>query len=217
MRDHWLRELTFHGGFPIPWRIQGRDVLEHYAALGPVLYCSTHLPLTEVQLRVLLDLGYVPVPLADPGRMNGDRYVVPGIAEPIPALAVNFHVLARMRSLLRQGTSVVCLADSEFAGPLSPKALRLAGRMGVPVIFSWAELAADHVIEVTFRPAPHPLCRNEQEIAENLEFLYGITSRILGTLGVPPPPRVAPEAEAIPASPSPAEAPSAHGESSEVA
>lgn len=186
MRDHWLREMTFHGGFPIPWRLHGRDVLDRYAVPGPVLYSTLHLPLVDVPLRVSMELPYpTPVPIADPGRIvDGNGYVVPGMAKRIPALPASGHALARMRTVLQNGTSVVCLADSQFGGELFTNPMRLTGRLHVPVVFVWAELASDDVVEAHFELAPHPYCETDEAIASNLSRLRQINDRILESLGV---------------------------------
>jgi hypothetical protein len=186
MRDHWLRELTFHGPFPVPWRLHGRELLDRYAVPGPVLYVTTHIPMGETPLRAVMELGYpVPVPIADPGRIiEQDRYLVSGMAEHIRALAAGPYVLARMRTLLSRGTSVVCLADNEFAGTLSANPLRLAGRLGIPALVVWAELAPDGVVDVTFRLPPHPFCESEAAIAENMKYLEEINAAVLRSLGV---------------------------------
>lgn len=186
MRDHWLRELTVHGAFPIPWRLNGREVLDEFAARGPVMYYNAHLPLVELPLRVLMELGYpMPVPVADPGRIvDEDRYLIAGMARRVPALAASPHVLARMRTLLAKGKPVVCLADTQFGGDLLENPLRLTGRLRIPVLYGWAELADDRVIDVTFRAAPHPFCESEQAIAENMEFLRQIRDRLLSSLGM---------------------------------
>ena len=185
MRDHWIRELTLIEPFPVPWRLHGREVLDKFAVPGPVLYYTTHIPMGEVPLRVVMELGYpVPVPVADPGRIvENERYVVPGMAERIPALPVSGHVLARARTLLLRGRSVVCLADSEFAGELSVNPMRLASRVGVPIVFVWAELAPDGVVEVHFEPASFPMAKGEQEIEKNLQHLREISNRLLHQLG----------------------------------
>jgi len=188
MRDHWLRELTLHGPFPIPWRLHGREVLDRYAVPGPVLYCTTHIPLAEFPMRTLLECGYpVPIPVADPGRIVGSgEYLITGMAERVAAIPVSGHVLARMRTLLLQGKTVVCLADSQFGGEFSANPLRLLGRLHVPMIFVWAELAADGVVEVTFQQPPHPYCETEQAIEENLAVLRDVNDRILRGLGFTP-------------------------------
>lgn len=194
MLDHWLRELTRCGPFPVPWRLDGRDVVERVAASGPVLFCWTHLPLSEMPLRPYMELGYEPpVVVADPGRiLDGDHVVVCGMAKGAPAVPATIHVFARIRNLFLQGRSVVCLADSDFAAPLSANPLRLAAKMRVPVVFQWSEIGPDGVVDVTFRDAPHPMCETEEEIAENLNFLRAANYRVLRSLGVEPPPPVEP-------------------------
>jgi hypothetical protein len=186
MLDHWLHELTLHGGFPIPWRLHGRDTLDHYEGSGPVLYYTMHLPLCEIPLRVFIEAGYrAPVPMADRGRIVEHKtIVVPGLQARTPALPVTDSPLMRMRTLLQRGQSVACLADRYFAGDFYANPMRLAARLGVPVIFSSAELGPDGVVDVTFRPLPHPLCETADAITQNLRFLQETRERILQSLGV---------------------------------
>jgi hypothetical protein len=108
-----------------------------------------------------------------------------------------------MRTLLREGRSVVFLADSEFGGELSANPLRLAARLGIPVIFAWAELAADDVVDVTIVPAPHPFCENEAAIEENLQLLREITDRLLHQLGAVDSERAAATVPVLSGSPAP--------------
>ena len=187
MLDHWIRELTFEGPFPIPWRLHGRETLERYSVPGPVLYYSTHVPLGQIPLSVLSELGYpLPVPIADRGLIvDGERFLVLCTAERVPALSADLHSLARMRTTLQRGTSVSCLMDRDLGGEgqfINP--LRLCGRLGVPVLFTWAEMGVDSVIDVTFCPSPHPMCETEEAIAENVKALLEITDRILERFGV---------------------------------
>jgi hypothetical protein len=185
MRDQWLHALTLYGGFPIPWRLHGRDVLDRYKK-GPVLYYTMHLPLCEVPLRVLVELGYpAPVMLADPGRIvDQDKLLVPGLDKRIPCLPSTDAPLVRLRTLLQRRQAVGCLADRYFAGDFHVNPLRLAGRLRVPVIFSFAELGPDGVVDVTFQPLPYPLCKTEEEIKHNVNFLREIRDGILLSLGV---------------------------------
>ena len=56
--------------------------------------------------------------------------------------------------------------------------------VGAFVIFFWAERQADETLRVTFQPAPHPLCKNNVEIDENLEFLRMMNRKTFAELGV---------------------------------
>jgi len=188
MLDHWVRELSYRGGFPIPWRLHGRDVLDKYNGLRPALLYSLHAPLCEMPLRVLMELGYpVPTPLADPGRIvDQDKLLVPGMETRIPSLPATDSPLVRARTLLRRGQGVACLADRSFGGSLYANPMRLAARLKVPVIFSWAELGPDGVVDVTFQALPYPLCETEKAIAQNLIFLGEMRDRLLRSLQVSP-------------------------------
>ena len=182
MLDHWLRELSFSGNFPIPHRKFGIDVC---LQPGPKLFCWTHLPLTEVPLRIYLEAGGAPVAVvSDMGKVVGENeFQVFGWPDRMEALPADEHLLSRVRDSLRSGKSVVFLADPYLGGPMSDIPVRLAGRLRVPLIFQWADLAADGVIEVTYREAPFPLSRSDEEVAGNLRFLTEARQRALVALG----------------------------------
>lgn len=181
MREYWIGELTFHGPFPIPWRLHGREALDRYSVPGPVLYYTTHTPLSTIPLRVLVELGFpIPVPIVDKGQIiDGDQYPVLGMAERVPAVTADGYSLTRMRTLFRSGRSVSCLLDRELGGGQYLNPLRLAARLAVPVLLAWAEMGPDNVIDVTFSPAPYPISKSEEEIAANTKALQQINERIL--------------------------------------
>lgn len=170
MLDFWLRELSFGGPFPIPYRITGAEVVR---SPGAKLYTWTHLPLTEVPLRVGLEVGGAePAVVSDPGKVVGqNEFLVFGWSRRIEALPADEHLLGRVKRTLRAGKSVVFLADQLLGGPLSEVPLRVAARLHVPLVYQWANLQPDGVMDVTFQLAPFPMSRTEAEIAANLDFL----------------------------------------------
>jgi len=182
MLDFWLRELSFGGFFPIPYRVTGAEVV---CTPGAKLYTWTHLPLTEVPLRVGLEQGgEPPAVVADPGNIVGDNQVlVVGWKERVEAIPADDQVLLRVRKKLAAGSPVVFLADQYLGGTLSDVPLRLAARLRVPLVFQWAELASDGVVEVTFRYAPRPLSEDEEALEENLVFLREWNRGALERLG----------------------------------
>ena len=186
MLDNWIRALTLSGSYPIPWQPGDTEVLSQIRPGRGVLYCWSHVPLVEMTLRALLDLGHkVDLVVAHPGNIeNRDEFLVPGLDVRLKAISVNRRVLPTVRTALAQGKSVACLVDAEIFGPMSPLALRVAGMVGAFVIFFWAERQADETLRVTFQPAPHPLCKNNVEIDENLEFLRMMNRKTFAELGV---------------------------------
>jgi hypothetical protein len=95
--------------------------------------------------------------------------------------------LSSVRRLLLQGQSVGCVADrSHMDHRLHSNPLRLAGRLRVPVIYMWATLAKDGVVEVMFQPAPHPLCESEAAIDHNMDFLRQLRDEMLRAVGIVP-------------------------------
>jgi hypothetical protein len=182
MLDFWLRELSFGGAFPIPYRVTGAEVVR---APGPKLYTWTHLPLTEIPLRVGLELGgEPPAVVADQGNIVGDRQLlVLGSAQRVEAIPADDQLLLRVRSRLAAGKPVVFLADQFLGGPLSDVPLRLAARLKVPLVFQWAELAPDGVIDVTFQYAPRNVAEESDGLLEDLEFLRTRNRDALTRLG----------------------------------
>lgn len=182
MLDLWLRELSFSGAYPIPSRSVGLAVC---LTPGPKLFSWTHLPLTEVPMKLYFEGGGTAVAVvSDEGKIVGEnQFQVFGWPERMEALPADAHLLSRVMRTLRGGKSVVFLADHFLAGPMSDVPVRIAGKLGVQLVFQWAELAADGVLEVTYQAAPCPYSRNEAEIAENMSFLRGARNRTLLRLG----------------------------------
>lgn len=182
MLDLWLRELSFSGPYPIPCRSNGLEVC---LTSGPKLFCWTHLPLTEVPMRLYFEGGGRPVAVvSDEGKIVGEnQFQVFGWPERMEALPADAHLLQRVVRTLRSGKSVVFLADHFMGGPLSDVPVRLAGRVGVPLVFQWAELAPDGTLEATYRQAPCPYSRSEAEVAANMTFLRDARARTLSRLG----------------------------------
>lgn len=185
--DNWLQELTFCGEYPIPWRPVEVEVLRHGEPGRGLLFCWTHLPMFDMPLRAYMEMGYEPpLVVADAGRTFGDNeLVVPGLARRCRTIPVSPFVLTRVRTALRAGGSVACLADTVLGAPMSGNILRLAGRVGARVVFQWAERQPDGVIDIHFVEAPRPYCESEEDIEVNMEFLRRANRRILEGMGVP--------------------------------
>ena len=182
MLDHWLRELSFAGPYPIPYRSQGLEVC---LTPGPKLFTWTHLPLTEVPMRLYFEGGGAPVAVvSDEGKIVGEsQFQVFGWPQRQEALLADAHLLSRVLRSLRAGKSVVYLSDHYLGGPMSDVPVRMAARLGVPLVCQWAELAADGTLVVTYREAPCPYAKTEAEIAVNLAFLREARNLTLERLG----------------------------------
>ena len=186
MLDHWLRQLTMVGPFPIPYRVTGLPVLK---MKGPKLYTWTHLPLVEVPLRAIVEQGEGDAAVvADQGKVeDGERFLVVGLEHHPKAIRVDDHLLMRVCRRLQSGSPVCFLADPFLGAPLSDVPLRIAARLRVPIVVQWAELAADHVFDITFRLAPFPYPQSAPEMEANLAFLAEAKERTLRNLGWPLP------------------------------
>ena len=182
MLDHWLRELSFSGPYPMPLESRGMELA---LSPGAKMFCWVHLPLTEVPLRAYLQRGGTPLAVvSDRGKIVGqNEFQVFGWPDRMEALPDGPRLLAQVKTTLRAGKSVVFLADHYLGGPMSEVPVRLAGKLHVPLVLQWAELQADGTIMVTFREAPCPYSQSEAEIAENLRFLREARDGSLKALG----------------------------------
>jgi hypothetical protein len=188
MLENWMTALTFFGAYPIPLRSDQIEPLRQKASGRGILYCWTHLPLMEIPITALYNLGQpVDLVVADPGRIvDGNVFVIPSLRARTRAIPADRHVLTRVRTALKKGESVACLADSELLGSSSSQILRVAGMSNAFVVFTWAERHPDGTLNVTFMEAPNPLCKTDEEISQNLEFLQTRNRKALEELGVLP-------------------------------
>ncbi len=190
MLDHWLRQLTVSGHFPIPWVLRDRSGLDAGTPGRGTLFCCTHTPLVEIALRAFIQLGFPPpAVVADSGNMaRAMHFRPPGVTQHLAAIPADAAGMLRMRTILRQGGGVVCLADDQIGGQLSPSAMKLAGRTGARVVFSWAERRPGGLIELFIVPAPYPDCASQAEIEANLRWLQAHRQWLFAALGLAEPP-----------------------------
>ncbi|MGH9595728.1 MAG: hypothetical protein ACRD3K_02915 [Edaphobacter sp.] len=186
MLDHWLFALTVVGAFPIPYVLNGLDIIQAGDAKIGTLYCWIHEPLVEFPVRPLVELGRLKMAVvADPGRIvDGDRFVVAGTSIRVMAIPNVHYVLGRVKRALLNGVSVECLINEYMAGPIYPQVLRLVGRIGARVVFVSALRRPDDTIEVTLMKAPRPNCETEEAVQENLVCLRAAEERMLRDLGL---------------------------------
>ena len=186
MLDNWLWELTAIGPFPIPWTIEGVDVIKLADPKIGTVYCWIHEPLVELPMRPYLELGFPDaIVVADRGRIVDGKYLVAGLASRLIAIPADRYALGRAKRSLMEGTSVVCLADGYMGGPLLPYVMQIAARVKARVVFQWATRRPDGTIEVTFINAPRPYCETLEAVHENLDFLRAAQQRALAKLGLP--------------------------------
>ncbi|MEO6805957.1 MAG: hypothetical protein ABI209_07400 [Edaphobacter sp.] len=186
MLDHWLFELTVVGAFPIPYVVNGLDIIQTGDEKIGTLYCWIHEPLVEFPVRTLVDLGRIKiVVVADPGRIvDGDQFLVVGTSIRLMAIPNLHYVLGRVKSALLNGVSVECLINEYMAGPIYPQVLRLAGRIGARVVFGSALRRPDDTIEVNLMKPPRPDCETEEAVQENLAYLRAAEERMLREFGL---------------------------------
>jgi hypothetical protein len=183
--DRWLEQLTFHGPFPIRYRVDGawhlQKTLRDEAGL---LLCTVHLPLTTVMMRACVDLGAAPdFVIAAPHNINQKGQWMPaGVAEGIKAISPGSGTIKKARTVLCDGGRFASMLDEDVGTPLRPALMRLAGSVRARVILCWAAMDATRTIVVTFKTAPHPIPDTEEKVAANLAVLDELRQHVLAGL-----------------------------------
>lgn len=154
--------------FLIPYTISG---LEYLNANCGIILCTVHVPLVKVALRGLIEheieisTAIVGVPPAS------NTMSLWGITNKIPIIARNPYSLLKAKKVLEQKGKVVVMVDHPRTQVYSPNIMKLCGKIDAKVVFFFAELNAQNVIDTYFIEAPFSRCRNEEEINQNLFFL----------------------------------------------
>ncbi len=168
----WIKDLSRLGAFPVPLRDRGLALVAEATANGSgVLFCSTHVPLNDMLLRVLASAGYPCLTVSHPDSLTGGRYPIPASQESVEAVVAGPTAFLGVRRVLRRGDSVFHLLDENVNAPLHDNAFRFVAKTRMPVLFWSVELAADGAIEVRIEKYPAPLCESEDAIRANVAFV----------------------------------------------
>jgi lauroyl/myristoyl acyltransferase len=188
----WLIQLAaLDRAFPIRIRSVGADAVHEAKtnAQGMVI-CSVHLPLINLILRPLVDLGLPPTAVvADQAALVEGKSALWGTLDGLPGLATDANVLLKVRNILRRGGSVAALIDTNLGDNLNPNMFRLVRSVGARVVFALAELLPSGEIQIEYFAPPDPFCRSNESVLANLQVLQSKIDHVLKT---PARPRVVP-------------------------
>lgn len=154
--------------FHIPYNING---LKYLNADCGIILCSVHVPLVKVTLRGLIDnhIELTAAVVGVPPAIN--QMSVWGITKKVPIIAKNSFSLLKAKTVLQNKGNLVLMIDDGQTGEYSPNIMKLCGKIDAKIVFFFAELNAQNVVECYCIEAPFPHCRTAAEIDENLIFL----------------------------------------------
>ncbi|WP_461133922.1 hypothetical protein [Spirosoma lituiforme] len=177
--NHFLSVMTQGGKpFPIPTFAQGIELFRKPRPNGVVL-CSTHIPLSKVAARHLIEHNFMPTIAlaADPTLIN--CISIWGITEKVPAVRTGSHVLQKAKTVLKEGGSVVALVDKTLGEVYSPNIFRLAEKINADIIFFDAALQPDGIIKVRFHESRWNGYEQIDSVQHQLNELYQHTETLL--------------------------------------
>ncbi|MVM35226.1 hypothetical protein GO755_34710 [Spirosoma sp. HMF4905] len=178
-----LAVMTRKGrSFPMPVHGRGEELFFKQRPNGLVL-CSTHIPLSKVALRYLMECGFKPTVaiVGDPSVQ--DSIAVWGSLEKIPAIHTGSFVLQKAKRILQQGGSVVALVDHHLGDPYSPNIFRLAEKLNSDIVFFDAALQKDGTVDVRFRESEWNGSSCANRVHQQMNELYQHTANLLQHYG----------------------------------
>ena len=167
--------------FHVPYEFQTNQFSKDQG----ILYCTTHLPLMEVGIKVLIENGY-PIEVAIAANPSEQMTIsIMGLAEKFPAMKTGPHVLLKTKSLLSKGSSVYVLIDRLELNDVSPNSMKICRISAAKTVFVFTKLDKKGVIQCWLEEAPFPNCATDGEIQENLEYLKRTSLEIMRTYNQP--------------------------------
>lgn len=178
--NYWISRLaSARGAFTMPIRVKGSELIRDlFRNPTGAAVCSAHVPLLDLCLQSLMDMGCPPAAVIAGPKVLVDSWF-PVLGKPaLPGLPMDLGVLLKVRTVLRNGGFVAALVDLDV-GTYSPNLFRVVRLTGAKVVFVIPELRPNGDIDVEFFLPPDPSCQSEQSIDLNLQVLGSRIDRVL--------------------------------------
>lgn len=172
--------LTRSGiSFPIPYEFNSNQVKVDKG----ILYCTTHLPLTKVGIKAMIENGYKVDRAIAANPTEEMNVAIWGMKERIPALKTGPSVLLKTKSALNQGMSVFVMIDYGSIEKISPNSLKMVPLSSSKAVFLFTKLRKSGVVEVWLEEAPFPHCASDLEIQKNIAYLKAKSDQLIASYG----------------------------------
>ena len=170
----WLGDLvSLQRPFPIPIKTKGADVVFD-ACANPkgMVICSVHLPLVNLILLPLVDMGHPPTAVVSgKTELINQKSPLWGRGDGLPAVVRSRNVLLKVRTILRHGGSVAALVDGGLGGSINPNMFRMIRLTEAQLVFVIPELQPNGEVLIEYFAPPDPFCNTDESILANLEAL----------------------------------------------
>lgn len=144
-----------------------------------ILYCATHLPLTKVCVKAMLENNYTFDAVLAWNPSSDNKIAIWGMKESHPAIKTDINVLLKTKSLLlNKGTLFLMINDHQNKS-YSPNSLKLCKITKSKIAFCYTKLDKNGIISTWMEPVPFPYCKTDTEIEENLAYMKLKTNQIL--------------------------------------
>lgn len=172
--------LTRSGiSFPITYEFNSNQVNVDKG----ILYCTTHLPLTKVGIKAMIENNYKVDRAIAANPTEEMNVAIWGMKEKIPALKTGPSVLLKTKSVLKQGMSVFVMIDYGSIENLSPNSLKMVHLSSSKAVFLFTKLSKSGVVHVWLEEAPFSGCASDVEIQKNVDYLKEKSDQIIASYG----------------------------------
>jgi hypothetical protein len=161
--------------FPIAYNIDGTDALSHTSGL---IICTVHLPLIKVGIRAVLDQKYIIDAAIVAESLPDNQIGFWGITQKVPAFSRDRFVLLKAKSILNKNGVILLMIDNGDNSYYSPNVMHLCQLTKSKVVFLFAELNREGVVDVNIVNAPFPHCETPHQIEKNIDFMKQKTEEI---------------------------------------
>ena len=174
--DQMLSLLTrFNIAFHIPYHFNSPEIKKE----NGILYCTTHLPLTKVCLKAMIENHYTFDAAIALNPSSDNTIAIWGMKENHTAIKADVNVLLKTKTLLLNNRALFLMIDDDENKGYSPNSLKLCQITKSKIAFCFTKLNRNGIISTWMEPAPFPNCKTDKEIEENIAYLKQKTNQIL--------------------------------------
>ena len=146
-----------------------------------LILVSVHLPFSHLIVGNLLEEGFcVDAVIAFRESEDGLMSFI-GTTKRIPIILSNGQVLIKAKTILNKKGCVAMMADTDTNADVSQNIFHFASRLSLKILFVFAYLRKDGIIETSLLNPPYPNSSNKFEVDENVRALKKMREGILSS------------------------------------
>ena len=174
--DQLLSFLTrTNVAFYIPYNFYSPEIKNE----NGLLYCTTHLPLTKVFIKAMIENHYK-LDAAISWSVSSDKTIaILGMKESHAAIKADANVLLKTKSLLLTKGALFLMINDHENKNYSSNSMKICQLTKSKIAFCFTKLNSNGMISTWMEPAPYPYCNTDTEIENNIDYIKQKNNQIL--------------------------------------